>query len=100
MLAFVQRISIQKGSMNENKISGFELRKVCQILWVSCHRGSRESSSIVPSRLCGYFVGPKFFSWVFVARKFFWGVFHESKNFSCEYFVGPKVLFVRINLFS
>ena len=47
-------------------------------MWVACHR---EFSVIVPSCVCGYFVGPTFFlvgaSWI---QHFFWRVFRGFKK--------------------
>ena len=64
---------------------------MCSISWVACSCGSHGFNAIVPSCLCGYFVGLKLFlvniSWV---QNFSSWVFRGSKIFSCGYFVGPK----------
>ena len=59
--------------------------------------GEVDSIAIAPLYVCRYFVGPKFFSWVFLGSNFFllvfhgfvWWVYCGPKIFSLVYFVGP-----------
>ena len=48
-------------TFTENGVSALNFKRVCQISWIVCHRGSRGSRASVPPCLCGYFVNPYFF---------------------------------------
>ena len=86
-------------TFTENGVSALNFKRVCQISWIVCHRGSRGSCATVPlwvfcesiffSQM--YLVSPKFvhmgISWV---QNFFSLVFRGSKNCPSKQFVDPK----------